>query len=140
MGRQARPEPYTKVRPSTRLPDAHTSANAILPMKRWKITVLPLVPSMILEMVSSPEWEETDISTIEIAASGAAWLLPDLKAKFQSNMKSTLFQGYGTSEAVRVPSFFFCSVILEEVHTFTNRILPDRRDHRNDARELYSRI
>ena len=73
---------------------------------RWKISFLPLVPSMILQLVNSPQWEETDTSSIESTASGAALLPPDLSAKFQSKIKSNMYHGYGTSEAVRVPASF----------------------------------
>ncbi|KAF9648196.1 acetyl-CoA synthetase-like protein [Thelephora ganbajun] len=66
---------------------------------KWKITMVPLVPSMILQLVDSPEWEKTDTSSVETAASGAAFLPPELRAKFQSKVKSALFQGYGSSES-----------------------------------------
>lgn len=58
---------------------------------------------MILQLVNSPEWEKTDTSSIESTASGAAFLPPDLNAKLQSKVNSHMIQGYGTSEAVRIP-------------------------------------
>ena len=60
---------------------------------------------MIHQLVNSPEWAKTDTSSIETAASGAAFLPPELHVKFQSKLRSTLFQGYGSSESVRVPLF-----------------------------------
>ena len=71
---------------------------------------MPLVPSMVLQLVNSPEWAEADTSTIETTASGAAFLPPELHAKFQSKMKSALLHGYGLSESVRVP--LFASTVL----------------------------
>jgi len=80
-------------------------------MSRWKITFIPLVPSMILQLVNTPEWEKADTSTIDSLASGAAFLPPELHAKLQSKMKAIIIQGYGLSESVRVP--LFASAILE---------------------------
>lgn len=65
---------------------------------KWKVTFLPLVPSMILQLVNSPEWATTDTSTIEGTATGAAFLPPELNAKFHSKLNSTLFHGFGSSE------------------------------------------
>jgi len=69
---------------------------------KWKVTEMPLVPSMIHQMVNTPEWEKADTSTIESLASGAAFLPPELLAKLQSKMKATFTQGYGSSESVRI--------------------------------------
>jgi len=103
MGRKARSEAYSKVSPSTRLCGVFSVANITLSMPRWRVTGIPLVPSMILQLVDSPEWAKTDTSSVETAGSGAAFLPPELRAKFQSKVKSNFMQGYGSSEAVRVP-------------------------------------
>jgi len=103
MGCEARSEAYSKVRPSTQLHGVLSVANTVLSMSRWKVTMVPLVPSMIFQLVNSPEWEKADTSSIETATSGAAFLPPELFAKFQSKVKSTMIQGYGSSEAVCVP-------------------------------------
>ena len=103
MGRETRSEAYSKVRPSTRLCGVLPVAKITLSMPRWKITVIPLVPSMIFQLVNSPEWAKADTSSIETTGSGAAFLPPELRAKFQSKVKSAFGQGYGSSEAVRVP-------------------------------------
>ena len=73
--------------------------------------MLPVVPSMIHQLVNSPEWEKTDTSSIETIGSGAAFLPPELHARFLSKLESTILQGYGSSEAVRIHPFG--SVILE---------------------------
>jgi acyl-CoA synthetase (AMP-forming)/AMP-acid ligase II len=70
---------------------------------RLKITVLPLVPSMILQLVTHPEWEKTDTSTVEHTASGAAFLPPEIRTKLLSKIESNLTHGYGSSESVRGP-------------------------------------
>ena len=71
-------------------------------MSRWKVTEIPLVPSMILQLANAPEWAKADISSIEYITCGAALLPPELLAKLQSKVKSTFFEGYGSSESVRV--------------------------------------
>ncbi|KAF9781855.1 acetyl-CoA synthetase-like protein [Thelephora terrestris] len=65
---------------------------------KWKVTMLPLVPPMMLQLLNSPEWAKADTSSIEITASGAAFLPPDLSAKFHSKLKSHMLHGYGSSE------------------------------------------
>ena len=97
--------------------DVPSVANTALSTSRWKVTVLPLVPSIIHQLVNSPEWEKTDTSSVEIAVSGAALLPPELLAKFQSKLGLTLIQGYGSSESVRVS--LFASTILEILDRFT---------------------
>ena len=111
MGREGCSETYSKVRPSARLCDALPVTNTAFSTSRWKVTMLPLVPSMILQLVNSPELEKTDTSSIETLGSGGAFLPPELHARFKSKLESTLIQGYGVSEAVCVHPFG--SVILE---------------------------
>ena len=67
--------------------------------------MLPVVPSMIHQLVNSPEWQKTDTSSIETIRSGAAFLPPELHVRLISKLESTVFQGYGSSEAVRVHPF-----------------------------------
>jgi acyl-CoA synthetase (AMP-forming)/AMP-acid ligase II len=100
MGHGVRPEAYSKVSPSTLLSDISSVANTASSAPRWKITGLPLVPSMIHQLVNSAQWANADTSSVETVGSGAASLPPDLHAKFQAKLKSTLFQGYGSSESV----------------------------------------
>ena len=69
------------------------------------------MPSIIHELANSPQWEETDTSSVETTGSGAAFLSQELLTKFQSKLGSTLLQGYGSSESVRV--ILFASTILE---------------------------
>jgi acyl-CoA synthetase (AMP-forming)/AMP-acid ligase II len=66
---------------------------------------------MIHQLVTSPEWEKANCSSIDTIGSGAAFLPPELRAKFQSKLKSTLYQGYGSTEAVRI--LLFTSKIQE---------------------------
>jgi len=85
--------------------DVFSVANPSLSTSRWKVSMLPLVPSMIHQLVNSAEWAKTDTSSIETTASAAAFLPPELNVRFQSKLNSTFFQGYGSSEAVRARLF-----------------------------------
>ena len=57
---------------------------------------------MIHQLVNSPEWAKTDTSSVEATASGAAFLPPELRVKFQSKLEAGFAHGYGLSESVRV--------------------------------------
>ena len=102
-------------------------------MSRWKVTLVPLVPSMALQLVNTPEWEKTDTSTVETVGCGTAVLPPELNAKITSKVKRTVIQGYGLSESVRFPPF--ASAIPKRFTSW--RILADPRGRHNDARELH---
>lgn len=84
--------------------------------------MLPLVPSMIHQLVNSPEWTRADTSSVESTVSGAAFLPPDLCAKYQSKLGPTFFHGYGLSESVRVLRFF--SHGSRETHVPANSCRP----------------
>ena len=88
---------------------------------------------MALQLVNTPEWEKTDMSTVETVACGSALLPPELNAKIASKVKRTVTQGYGLSECVRVPPF--ASATLERFTSW--RILAVLRGRHNDPRELH---
>jgi len=106
------------------------------PLSRWKVTELFLVPSMIHQLVNSPEWAKTDTSTVEVVGSGAAFLPPELRVKFQSELDSTFSHGYGSSESVRV--LLISPGVLERFTCWRIPTVP--RDYSNDAREFHPRI
>ena len=88
---------------------------------------------MALQLVNTPEWGKTDISTVETVACTSALLPPELNAKIAYKVKRTVTQGYGLSECVRVPPFASATP-----KRFTSRrILAVLRDCHNDARELH---
>nr|ABY60843.1 4-coumarate CoA ligase 2 [Ruta graveolens] len=68
--------------------------------ERYKVTVAPVVPPIVLAMAKSPEIEKYNLSSIRILKSGAAPLGKELedvvRAKFPN---ATLGQGYGMTEA-----------------------------------------
>lgn len=69
---------------------------------RHRITHLVLVPSIIHQLVFSPKVAKADLSSVQFAGSGAAYLTPELASRFNSmfKMQSNLAEGYGLSEVV----------------------------------------
>ena len=53
-------------------------------MNRYKITMLALIPSIVHQLVHHPGIEKIDFSSVTTIASGAAYLPPELGAKFHS--------------------------------------------------------
>ncbi|KAJ0075203.1 hypothetical protein Patl1_34854 [Pistacia atlantica] len=68
--------------------------------RRYKVTVAPIVPPIVLAIAKSPDVDKYDLSSIRIIKSGAAPLGKELedsvRAKFPN---ATLGQGYGMTEA-----------------------------------------
>lgn len=76
---------------------------------RYRVQVMPLIPSAIHQMVNNPLFTKLDLSTLVSVSSGAAYLPPELNKKFMAVVKSvsTMMEGYGMSEqtlsAIRKP-------------------------------------
>ncbi|XP_031257872.1 4-coumarate--CoA ligase 2-like [Pistacia vera] len=75
--------------------------NSLLQLvQRYKVTVAPIVPPIVLAIAKSPDVDKYDLSSIRIIKSGAAPLGKELedsvRAKFPN---ATLGQGYGMTEA-----------------------------------------
>ncbi|TDL16556.1 acetyl-CoA synthetase-like protein [Rickenella mellea] len=68
---------------------------------QYKITHLALVPSLIHQLVNSPKTEKADLSSLQFAGSGAAYLPPELSKKMSKFLKGSpeIPEGYGLSEA-----------------------------------------
>ncbi|OAY52587.1 4-coumarate:CoA ligase 1 [Manihot esculenta] len=69
-------------------------------IQKYKITVAPIVPPIVLSIAKSPDTDKYDLSSIRMLKSGAAPLGKELedtvRAKFP---QATLGQGYGMTEA-----------------------------------------
>ncbi|KAF9267794.1 acetyl-CoA synthetase-like protein [Marasmius fiardii PR-910] len=67
---------------------------------KYRITNLSLIPSVVHQLLNHPHFSRTDLSSVIVAGSGAAYLPPELAAKFGSFIKNTPFlgEGYGLSE------------------------------------------
>jgi acyl-CoA synthetase (AMP-forming)/AMP-acid ligase II len=62
---------------------------------RYRITHLSLIPSVVHQMVNSPMFWKTDLSSVMMAGNGAAYLSPELASKFASKMPNMdrMFEG-----------------------------------------------
>jgi 4-coumarate--CoA ligase len=80
---------------------------ALRSIEKYKITMLPLVPPIVRQLAQSPLTEKYDLSSVLAAASGAAYLPPDVAyqlAKKLPNQQTPIPSGYGLSEAASIAS------------------------------------
>ena len=68
-------------------------------VERHRVTRLHLAPPMILQLVSSPEVDRFDHSSVRWVVSGAAPLDAELAARFEKRFGVPVAQGYGMTEA-----------------------------------------
>ncbi|KAI9451390.1 acetyl-CoA synthetase-like protein [Russula earlei] len=89
---------------------------------KYPITHLIMVPSMTYHVVHSPELAKIDLSSLEYAAAGAAYLPPEIRAAFERRAKNLLFfyEGYGLSECT------YSAISLPSPGVFGGRVNPLR--------------
>lgn len=69
-------------------------------IQRFKVTIAPLVPPIVLALAKNPVVEKYDLSSVRMLMSGAAPLGKDLEASFQARIpQAVIGQGYGMTEA-----------------------------------------
>jgi acyl-CoA synthetase (AMP-forming)/AMP-acid ligase II len=68
-------------------------------IERHRVTRLHLAPPMVLQLVSQPDIERFDLSSVRWAVSGAAPLDAGLAARFEERFGVPVAQGYGMTEA-----------------------------------------
>ena len=68
-------------------------------IQKYKLTVLPLVPPIILGMVKHPALDTFDLSSIRLVFSGAAPLGEELVRQLSAKLGCPVVQGYGMTEA-----------------------------------------
>ncbi|THU61460.1 hypothetical protein C4D60_Mb07t23510 [Musa balbisiana] len=69
-------------------------------VQRYKVTIAPFVPPIVLKFVKSPLVDSYDLSSIRMVMSGAAPMGKELEDKFMANLPNArLGQGYGMTEA-----------------------------------------
>ncbi|KDO41638.1 hypothetical protein CISIN_1g042783mg [Citrus sinensis] len=75
--------------------------NSLLQLiERYKVTVAPVVPPIVLAIAKSPETEKYDLSSIRILKSGAAPLGKELEDAVRIKLPNAILgQGYGMTEA-----------------------------------------
>jgi acyl-CoA synthetase (AMP-forming)/AMP-acid ligase II len=68
-------------------------------VQKYRLTVLPLVPPIVLGMVKSPAVSQFDLSSVRLVFSGAAPLGEDLARALSKQLGCPVTQGYGMTEA-----------------------------------------
>lgn len=63
--------------------------------RRYRITTLPLIPSIIHQLVNAPEFQTTDFSSVVTVGSAAAYLPPQLNEKFISMLPKDVAMSEG---------------------------------------------
>jgi acyl-CoA synthetase (AMP-forming)/AMP-acid ligase II len=67
-------------------------------VERWRVTRLPLVPPLVLRLARDPLVDRFDLSSVQVAISGAAPLAPDLARELATRLRCLVKQGYGLTE------------------------------------------
>jgi acyl-CoA synthetase (AMP-forming)/AMP-acid ligase II len=68
-------------------------------VQKYRLSVLPLVPPIVLGMVKSPALSQFDLSSVRLVFSGAAPLGEDLARELSKKLGCPVTQGYGMTEA-----------------------------------------
>ncbi|ESQ47751.1 hypothetical protein EUTSA_v10020406mg [Eutrema salsugineum] len=69
-------------------------------IQRYKVTVVPVAPPVVLAFVKSPETEKYDLSSVRMMLSGAATLKKELEDAVRLKFPNAIFgQGYGMTES-----------------------------------------
>ncbi|XP_048133458.1 4-coumarate--CoA ligase 2-like [Rhodamnia argentea] len=69
-------------------------------VQRYRVTIMPIVPPIVLEIAKSPEVDRYDLSSIRTVMSGAAPMGKELEDKVRAKLPNAkLGQGYGMTEA-----------------------------------------
>jgi acyl-CoA synthetase (AMP-forming)/AMP-acid ligase II len=68
-------------------------------VQKYRATVLPLVPPVVLGMVKHPAVAQFDLSSVRLVFSGAAPLGEDIQRELAKKLGCPVVQGYGMTEA-----------------------------------------
>src|SRR5262249_33721262 len=69
--------------------------------RKYRATILPLVPPVVLGMAKSPAVGEFDLSSVRLVFCGAAPLGEDVARELAAKLGCPVVQGYGMTEAGR---------------------------------------
>ena len=68
-------------------------------VQKYKATIVPIVPPIVLAMAKHPELEKFDLSSVRLAFTGAAPLGEDIARALSKRLGCPVVQGYGMTEA-----------------------------------------
>jgi fatty-acyl-CoA synthase len=69
-------------------------------IERYRITGFTAVPAMIVDLLSSPESERYDLSSLRALGGGGAAMPEAIAKKLEERFKITYLEGYGLSETI----------------------------------------
>jgi acyl-CoA synthetase (AMP-forming)/AMP-acid ligase II len=67
--------------------------------QKYRVTILPIVPPIVLAMIKSPAVSQYDLSSVRLVFSGAAPLGAAQAHQLEDRLKCEVRQGYGMTEA-----------------------------------------
>jgi acyl-CoA synthetase (AMP-forming)/AMP-acid ligase II len=68
-------------------------------MQKYRVTIAPLVPPIVLGMVKNPAVDQVDLSNVRLVFSGAAPLGEGIARQLSTKLGCPVVQGYGMTEA-----------------------------------------
>ena len=68
-------------------------------VQKYRVTILPLVPPVVLGLVKHPAVAQFDLSSVRLVFSGAAPLGEEMARELARKLKCPVVQGYGMTEA-----------------------------------------
>jgi acyl-CoA synthetase (AMP-forming)/AMP-acid ligase II len=68
-------------------------------VQKYRVTILPLVPPVVLGLVKHPSVAQFDLSSVRLVFSGAAPLGEDMARELSRKLNCPVVQGYGMTEA-----------------------------------------
>jgi acyl-CoA synthetase (AMP-forming)/AMP-acid ligase II len=74
-------------------------AEFLAAMQKYRVTIAPLVPPIVLGMVKNPAVSRADFGSIRLVFSGAAPLGEDIARQLSAKLGCPVVQGYGMTEA-----------------------------------------
>lgn len=89
------------------------AGEALRLVEREQITALSGVPVMSREIISHPDFEKTDTSTLKSLGGGGAPVQPDLVEKIDQKAKVAPSQGYGMTETCGLATFVLGPFLLD---------------------------
>lgn len=92
----------------TMLPRFET-VKAMEVIARDRVNLIALVPTMYFFLLSVPNWQDYDFSSLKVAVSGGAALPGEVHRRFLERYGLCILEGYGLSETSPVASFTLSS-------------------------------
>ncbi len=114
------------LRGATALPQAVFDAEEILStVERHHVTVLPGTPTMLQDLLSSPQRRHHDTSSLRLTVTGAAVVPVELVRQLRDDMGfTTVVTGYGLTETCGTAAMCSHDDDLETVARWSGRALP----------------